>query len=246
MSAIYIAGLIPMSARHRKNIFVDMRKPYVIGVAGGSASGKTSFLKRLKQSLPDGSVSIISQDNYYKPKSEQLCDENGEVNFDLPTSINKEAFFNDLQALLNGQLVSIIEYTFNNIGQEPETVNIDPAPILVVEGLFVFHYPEIRHMLDLRVYLDVREEIKLDRRIRCDRDERGYPESVVRYQWENHVTPSYKKFLKPYRDDSHLIITNNITFDKGLAVLVDHLHYRLEKDLMRESSSEGLMGRSPL
>jgi uridine kinase len=225
---------------------VGMRKPYVIGVAGGSASGKTFFLQKLKESLPAGSVSIISQDNYYRPKSEQSFDENGEVNFDLPTSINKEAFRDDLLKLLNGQPVSLIEYTFNNQGQEPIMVHIEPAPILVVEGLFVFHYPEIRSLLDLRVYLDVREEIKLDRRIRRDRDERGYPESVVRYQWEHHVAPSYKKFLKPYRDDSHLILTNNITFDKGLAVLADHLRYRLEKDLMRESNTDGFMGRSPV
>lgn len=245
MSAIYIDGSIDMSPRHRKNIFVGMRKSYVIGVAGGSASGKTLFLKRLKESLPAESVSIISQDNYYRPKSEQTCDENGQVNFDLPTSINKEAFRNDLQNLLNGQSLSLAEYTFNNTGQLPLTIHINPAPILVVEGLFVFHYPEIRSLLDLRVYLDVREEIKLDRRIKRDRDERGYPESVVRYQWEHHVTPSYKKFLKPYRDDSHIIITNNITFDKGLAVLADHLRYRLENDLMRESSTDGFMGRSP-
>lgn len=235
-----------MLSRHRKNIFVAMRKPYVIGVAGGSASGKTSFLQRLKESLPTRSVSIISQDNYYRPKSEQSIDKNGEVNFDLPTSINKDAFRDDLLTLINGQPVSFVEYAFNNQGQEPVTVHIEPAPILVVEGLFVFHYPEIRSLLDLRVYLDVREEIKLNRRIKRDRDERGYPESVVRYQWEHHVTPSYKKFLKPYRDDSHLILTNNITFDKGLAVLADHLRYRLEKDLMRESSTDGLIGRSPV
>jgi uridine kinase len=225
------------------NIFAQMGKQqYVVGIAGGSASGKTSFLNRLKENLPIGSVSIISQDNYYKPKAEQEKDENGEVNFDLPTSINKDAFFNDITSLLNGKTISFKEYTFNNDGQEPKTVVIEPAPIMVVEGLFVFHYPEIRQLLDLRVYLDVREELKLERRIKRDRDERGYPESVVRYQWENHVMPSYKKFLKPYRDDSNLIITNNLTFDKGLAVLTDHLCYRLEKELMRERSSEGLTG----
>ena len=124
----------------------------------------------------------------------------------------------------------------------PKSIVVKPAKILVVEGLFVFHYPEIRHLIDLRVYLDVREEIKLKRRIKRDRDERGYPEAVVRYQWEHHVVPSYKKFLKPYRDDSHIIVTNNITFDKGLAVLTDHLHYRLEKELIRESKTEGFIG----
>lgn len=225
------------------DIFAEMGKQhYVVGIAGGSASGKTSFLNRLKENLPDGSVSIISQDNYYKPRSEQEMDENGEVNFDLPTSIDKDAFFRDIKLLMEGSSISFKEYTFNNLEREPKTIVIESAPILVVEGLFVFHYPEIRHLLDLRVYLDVREDLKLARRIKRDRDERGYPESVVRYQWENHVMPSFKKFLKPYRDDSHIIITNNITFGKGLAVLTDHLTYRLEKELTRDSTSEGLSG----
>lgn len=219
-----------------------MAKHYVVGIAGGSASGKTSFLRQLQESLPDGAVSIISQDNYYRPKEEQQRDENGEVNYDLPSSIDKDAFFRDIKDLLAGNSIQFKEYTFNNPGREPETHVIEPAPILVVEGLFVFHYTEIRELLDLRVYLDVREDIKLQRRIKRDRDERGYPEAVVRYQWENHVMPSFKKFLKPYRDDSHIIITNNVTFDKGLAVLTDHLHYRLEKESMRESSSEGVNG----
>lgn len=217
-------------------------KHYVVGIAGGSASGKTSFLKRLKENLPEGSVSIISQDNYYKPQEQQQLDENGEVNYDLPTSIDKEAFSKDLNSLLRNSPITITEYCFNKEGAVPQQIKVKPAKILVVEGLFVFHYPEIRKLIDLRVYLDVREDIKLERRIKRDRDERGYPESVVRYQWENHVVPSYKKFLKPYRDDSHIIVTNNITFDKGLAVLTDHLRYRLEKELILESSTEGFIG----
>ena len=215
------------------------RKHYLVGIAGGSASGKTSFLKQLKDNLPDGSVSIVSQDNYYKPQTQQQRDENGQVNYDLPTSIDKGAFQADILKLLSNESISFQEYTFNNAERAPKTVTIQPAPILVIEGLFVFHYPEIRRLLDLRLYLDVREEIKLQRRIKRDRDERGYPEAVVRYQWEHHVLPSFKKFLKPYRDDSHLIITNNITFDKGLTVLTDHLRYRLEKELMPASNSEG-------
>lgn len=217
-------------------------KHYVVGIAGGSASGKTSFLKKLKENLPKGSVSIISQDNYYKPQEQQLLDDNGKVNYDLPTSIDKDAFLADLNTLLNGSSINIVEYCFNNRDAIPQKIKVNPAKILVVEGLFVFHYPEIRNLLNLRVYLDVREEIKLKRRIKRDRDERGYPEAVVRYQWENHVMPSYKKFLKPYRDDSHIIVTNNITFDKGLGVLTDHLRYRLEKELIRESNAEGAIG----
>lgn len=202
-------------------------KPYIVGIAGGSASGKTSFLKALKKRMPEGSISIVSQDNYYKPFESQTKDENGEVNFDLPTSINRQKFQNDLQVLIEGNPVKIKEYTFNNPNITPEEIELSPAPVIIMEGLFIFHFNEIRSFLDLKVYIKVKEDIKLKRRILRDANERGYNENIVRYQWEQHVTPSYNKFLKPYRDSSDIIITNNISFDKGLNVLVNHLRTKI-------------------
>lgn len=212
---------------------------YVIGIAEGSASGKTSFLRKLQEEMPIGSLCVVSQDNYYKPQEQQLIDSHGEVNYDLPTSIDQEAFQRDVSDLIAGKSIEKMEYTFNNPEKAPTVITLEPAPIIVVEGLFVFHYHMIREMLDLRVYLDVREDIKLQRRIQRDALERGYSEQTVRYQWDNHVEPSFKKFLKPYRDEAHLIITNNITYDKGLTVLSDHLRYRLAVDFLRAKISEG-------
>jgi len=212
---------------------------YVIGIAGGSASGKTSFLRKLQEEMPAESLCVVSQDNYYRPQEQQLRDAQGEVNYDLPTSIDQEAFQRDVAALIAGNAIEKLEYTFNNPEKAPTVITVQPAPIIVVEGLFVFHYHHIREMIDLRVYLDVREDIKLQRRIQRDALERGYSEQTVRYQWDNHVEPSFKKFLKPYRDEAHLIITNNITYDKGLMVLCDHLRYRLDADLLRARTSEG-------
>jgi len=202
-------------------------KFYIVGIAGGSASGKTSFLKNLKNSLPEESVSIISQDNYYLPKESQVVDEQGEINFDLPTSINRQEFFEDLKKLISGETIERKEYGFNIGNNESTMVSIKPAPIIIMEGLFVFHYEEIRELLDLKVYIDVRDDIKLERRILRDAIERGYNEHSVRYQWDNHVLPSYKKFLRPYRDSSDIIITNNISFNKGCEVLVNHLKAKL-------------------
>ena len=198
-------------------------KPYIIGIAGGSASGKTSFLRDLKELIAEEHLAIISQDNYYHPKEEQFIDENGEINFDLPTSINREQFHMDLVSLMANKTVEKKEYTFNNKEAEPKVIQLKPAPIIIMEGLFIFHYEEIRNLLDLRVFLDVREDIKLQRRIKRDAIERGYPEETVRYQWDNHVMPSYKAYLRPYRDDANVIITNNFTYDKGLLVLASHL-----------------------
>lgn len=209
-------------------------KPYIIGIAGGSASGKTSFLRDLKEFIDEEHLTIISQDNYYHPKEKQFIDENGEINFDLPTSINREHFHQDLVSLMANKAVEKKEYTFNNQEAEPKLIQLNPAPIIIMEGLFIFHYEEIRNLLDLRVFLDVREDIKLQRRIKRDAIERGYPEETVRYQWDNHVTPSFKAYLRPYRDDANIIITNNFTFDKGLIVLANHL-----KMILIEGNTQG-------
>lgn len=202
----------------------SLKKPsYIVGIAGGSASGKTSFLRDLNELIPAQHVTVISQDNYYFPKEKQHRDENGEINFDLPTSIDRETFHMDLVRLMNNEEIQKTEYTFNNKAAEPKTITLQPAPILIMEGLFIFHYQEIRNLLDLRVFLDVREDIKLQRRIKRDALERGYPEATVRYQWDKHVIPSYKAYLRPYRDDANIIITNNFTYNKGLVVLANHL-----------------------
>jgi len=213
-------------------------KPYIVGVAGGSASGKTSFLRDLKALLPNNTISIISQDNYYNPKEMQQKDEQGEINFDLPTSINRATFVKDLAALKAGKSIVQQEYTFNNDAAAPKTIIIESAPIIVMEGLFIFHYNDVREMLDLKVYLDVREEIKLQRRIKRDSSERGYPEETVRYQWNNHVMPSYKKFLRPYRDSSDIIITNNVTYNVGLNVLANHLKVKLNDSVAYASEMD--------
>ena len=202
-------------------------KPYLVGIAGGSASGKTSFLMDLKNSLPPKTVSIITQDNYYLPINEQEKDENGEVNFDLPTSINRQKFHADLEHIMNWEPLTLKEYTFNNKNKEPGYITIEPRPIIIMEGLFIFHFEEIRKALDLRVFIDVREHKMLERRIKRDHIERGYNEDSVRYQWDNHVVPSYKKYLKPYRDDSHIIVTNNSHYSKGLDVITNHLRSKL-------------------
>jgi len=206
-----------------------VKKPYLVGISGGSASGKSSFIRHLKLAMPEGSVCVVSQDNYYLPIGMQKTDENDVVNFDLPESINRKGFFHDMQKLSKGEKVEILEYTFNNTSKAPETLLLEPAPILIMEGLYIFHFEEIKDSLDLKVFIDVRDEIKLQRRLLRDKQERGYPEDAVIYQWNHHVMPSYQRYLHPHRDDADIIVTNNHTYDKGLFVLVNHLKSILAK-----------------
>lgn len=196
---------------------------YLVGIAGGSASGKSLILKELLSFFEPGDISFITQDNYYLDRIKQVVDENGEVNFDLPTAIDRDALVRDVDALLNGETVVRKEYTFNNPKIHPQYITVKPAKIIIVEGLFVFHFSELAQRLDLRVYIDARDDVKLLRRLKRDAQERGYSESDVRYRWEHHVKPCYKTYLRPYRDHCDVVLTNNVHYIKGLTVLVNHL-----------------------
>lgn len=203
------------------------KKPFLVGISGGSGCGKTTILKALFETMPKGSLALVSQDDYYLPIEKQPKDHNGKENFDLPASLNREQFVNDLNKLLNYQRLEIIEYTFNNDAKKASLKIVEPAPIVIVEGLFVFHYEEIYKQMDLKVFVETTEDKRLERRIIRDEEERGYPREDVLYQWENHVEPAYHQFLKPYIPECHLIIENNDHYQEDLNELVALLKEKL-------------------
>lgn len=205
-----------------------MQKPYIIGITGGSASGKTLFLKRLLGHFTEKEICLISQDNYYKPIHLQTKDENGIENFDIPDSIDAERYATDIQALRDGKDVTIEEYTFNKKDAVPKLLTFHSAPIIVVEGIFVFHFLEIAHLIDLRIFIDAKNKIKLNRRINRDNVERGYDLTDVLYRWENHVTPTYAKYIRPYKKNADIIIPNNDNFEKGLEVITVFLKEKIK------------------
>jgi len=186
-----------------------MNKPFVIGIAGGSGSGKTFFLNCFLHHFTDDQVSLISQDDYYRPIEDQPRDENGWVNFDLPECIEDEKLLNDLSILLRGQSIQKKEYTFNVDKEKAKMLTIKSAPIIIVEGLFVFHYAKLASLFDMKIFLDADEEITLNRRLKRDIRERGYDHDMIMYQWTNHVLPAYNSYLLPYKDSADKIIINN-------------------------------------
>ena len=202
-------------------------QPFIIGITGGSGSGKTTFIKELRKRFSTDELCIISQDDYYRPREEQLTDEEGIKNFDLPRSIDKKAFARDIQRLVNGETVSRQEYVFNNEQAVPKTLYFKSAPIIIVEGIFVFHFKKIRNLLDLKVFLHAKENLKVIRRIKRDQKERNYPIEDVLYRYEHHVLPTFEKYIKPYMDASDLVINNNDHFSMGLEVLCGFVQHRL-------------------
>lgn len=187
----------------------ESKKPFVIGIAGSSGSGKTLFLKCFLNHFTEQEVTLISQDDYYIPAHTKTREENRLYNFDLPTAINREDFYKDILDLFEGKTIRREEYTFNNAAATPKILEIKPAPILIVEGLFIFHYSEVNALLSQRIFIHADDEVALRRRIKRDLLERGYDEEDVRYKWYNHVLPCFREYLLPYKPSCDLIIENN-------------------------------------
>lgn len=183
--------------------------PYIIGIAGGSGSGKTFFLNCFLHHFKQDEVTLLSQDDYYIPAGEMTAEENKLYNFDLPTTIDHIQFLMDIKKLMSGEVVYKKEYNFNNPIAVNKILEIKPAPILIVEGLFILHFEEIGQLINHAIFIEANKDIALERRIRRDGMERGYPESDVLYKWHNHVVPSYNEFLLPYRNVCHQIIVND-------------------------------------
>lgn len=198
-------------------------KPFIVGITGGSASGKTSFLKDVLNAFTGDQICLISQDNYYRPLNYIPLDQNGVYNFDLPETIDQQRFANHLNQLHAGQTIETLEYTFNNPNATPKTLTYRPTPIIIVEGLFVFHFPDVASQLDLKIYITAKNRIKLDRRMIRDQAERGLTVEVINYQWENHVRPAHRKFVKPHKEEADIVIPNNVHYQKGLDVVIAFL-----------------------
>jgi uridine kinase len=205
-----------------------MQKPLIIGITGGSGSGKTTFISRLRRSFSEEEVCIISQDDYYRLREEQKIDSEGVRNFDLPKSINKKEFIRDVKKLIKGETVNRIEYTFNNEKVNPKMLTFLPAPIIIVEGIFVFHFKKMKKLFDLKVFLHAKENLKVIRRIKRDQVERNYPIDDVLYRYENHVMPTFEKYIRPYMEEADLVINNNDHFEMGLQVLLGFIRNRLD------------------
>lgn len=205
----------------------DDLQRFVIGISGLSGSGKTFYIQRIKEILGD-KVAVISFDDYYKPLHEQQEDEQGITNFDLPSALYHEQFHEDLLKLIEGHTVLIRRYNFENY-DAPERVDIiEPAPVIIAEGLFVFDFPDTDALLSYRIFIETDMEISLQRRLARDMRERGIPEDRSRYQWENHVLPAWERHVFPHRSRCNLIIQNDGPYQENtktiLQAVADHAH----------------------
>ena len=201
----------------------------IIGICGGSGSGKTTLLKRISNELKHLNPSIFSMDNYYFPIQKQQKDENNQYNFDLPTALDRERLFSDLYKLSIGQSIEVKEYHFNSPPDKISLITIHPSSLIIVEGLFLFYYEEVKKLIDFSMFMEVDAATQLDRRLYRDQETRGYSREAIIYQWENHVLPCYKQFLLPFENDADFRFHNDSRADDEFERLMYEINMLIAK-----------------
>ena len=181
----------------------------IFGISGCSASGKSFIVDYLKTNISSSKVSFIYQDNYYKKREDQSKDENGNYNFDLPTSFLNDELVRDLNLLKNGHHIKRKEYNFNNPNVDQNKVEVLPRPIIILEGLFILNDRNISRLLDHKIFVNASTATMLKRRIKRDSELRGYDRFDVEYKFKNHVIPAYEKYILPLKNKVDFVVEND-------------------------------------
>ncbi len=183
-----------------------MKSIILIGIAGGSGSGKTLVSNRIYEDIGSEKVTIIQQDSYYKELNHLTFDERKKQNFDHPDAFDSKLLFDHLIELLSGREIEQPVYDFKTHTRKKETIRISDNVIIVLEGILILHYPEIRNILDIKVYVDTDDDVRLIRRIRRDVEERGRSLNSILEQYENSVRPMHLQFVEPTKRYADIII----------------------------------------
>lgn len=196
---------------------------YIVGVAGGTGSGKSTVAEKIVQSLPPEQVGILQHDNYYRDRPDLGDDERSQLNYDHPDALETELLIEHLARLKAGDVVETPVYDFKTHRRSERTERVEPRRVIVVEGILVFVDPRLREQLDLKLFVDTPADIRVFRRIRRDLEHRGRTFQSIREQYYATVRPMHLQFVEPSKSFADLIIPeggrNRVALDLILAKL---------------------------
>jgi uridine kinase len=197
--------------------------PALIGIAGGTGSGKTTVASRIVEALPPGRALLLQQDTYYRDRGHLAPAERTLINFDEPDALENDLLAAHLARLRAGQPVDAPLYDFATHTRRPQTRRLDPCPIVVVEGILLFAVPAVRDLFDLRFFVDTPDDVRLLRRIKRDLLERGRDIASIEAQYLSTVRAMHELHVAPTRRHAHLIIPEGGENAQALEVIVGRL-----------------------
>ncbi len=180
-------------------------KPYIIGIAGGSGSGKSTFAGRLKEAFPE-QISLISCDNYYLPHDELPLEKRAHLNYDAPEALEFDLMVRHLEELKNGNPALCPVYDFTRHTRSDKVIEVEPRPIILIDGILIFHDPALRDCMDLKIYVETDADERILRRAKRDMQERGRDLDSVIDQYLTTVKPMHNTYVKPTKIFADIIL----------------------------------------
>jgi uridine kinase len=199
----------------------------IIGIAGGTGSGKTTVVQQIVEELPPNEVCVISQDSYYKDTSEMTYDERVRINFDHPKAIDFNLLVDHLKELRSGSTIDQPVYSFVDHNRTSETIITKPKKVIIVEGILILTHPEIREMFDLKIFVHADSDERLIRRLKRDMTERGRDLNEVLIRYQTNLKPMHDEFIEPTKEFADIIIPNNRYNTVAVEMIRNIIHQRL-------------------
>lgn len=210
------------------------RRPVVIGVTGGSGSGKTTVSRKIFNELSNYSLTIIQQDSYYNDQAEMSMAERAAVNYDHPLAFDTDLLIEQLQQLLKYQPIEKSVYDYNLLTRSGDTIRQEPREVIILEGILILDDERLRDLMDIKVFVDTDDDIRLIRRIQRDTKERGRSLDSVINQYLSTVKPMYHQFVEPTKRYADLIVPEG----GQNQVAIDLLTTKIRSILMQRGNTQ--------
>lgn len=204
-------------------------KILVIGIAGGTGSGKSTLMKNLKERFAEH-VTVLSHDNYYRRHDELTYEERCQLNYDEPQSLETDLMARHLEQLRRGEAIDCPVYDFTVHNRSQETERIIPKKVIIVEGILIFENEDLRNLMDIRIFVDTDADIRICRRMKRDVNKRGRTLESVIEQYQKTVKPMHEKYVDPSKKFAHIIIPGGGKDPVALDMIVGRIQRHLEEE----------------
>ena len=207
----------------------------IIGICGGTGSGKTTVARRILENVSDEQVVFLQQDSYYRNIGDMPIELRGVINFDHPDALDNDLFINHVKALRAGEAIEMPVYDFSTHGRRAETVHIEPKPILIVEGILIFVDAMLRAQMDIKIFVDTDDDLRFIRRLQRDVNERGRTVESVIKQYLQTVRPMHQQFVEPSKRHADVIIPEGGYNEVGIDLISGKIRTQLQKELLKRN-----------
>lgn len=201
----------------------------IIGIAGGTGSGKTTVVRKIVESLPKDSVAVIPQDSYYNDQSDMRLEERKKTNFYHPDAFDWTLFGQQIAELRHGRAIEQPTYSYLVCTRLPETIHVEPKEVIIVEGIMSLYDKGLRNLMDLKVFVETSPDERLLRVITRDTVERGHPLEMLIDKYRNVLKPMHDQFIEPTKQFADIIVPNGGTNQKAIDILTTYIEKMLER-----------------